>query len=292
MTTALKRVSKFVSAALLLTGSAGIAAAKPANCPGNENALGVSRTVEIDTTGGPGFGMQHYKAYDFLKPGEVVLTFDDGPLPGPTRKVLAALAKHCTRATFFPVGKLAAGYPEVLREVAKGGHTIGSHTVTHLNIAKKSKKTGIAEIEEGFSSVKIALGNPGSPFFRYPYLRDSKETISYLAGRNIAIFSTDLDSFDFKTRTPKKLVSRIMRNLKNRRKGILLLHDINKNTARTLPTLLNRLKADGYRIVHLRSKAPVETLAEYDAIAKKKVSGLGASAGGRPMSSVLRTVEE
>ncbi len=292
MVTMIKYLGKTILALMLLLGLTGHGAAKTKDCPGNKNALGVSRTVEIDTTGGPGFGFQHYKAYDFLKPGEVVLTFDDGPLPGPTRKILAALAKHCTKATFFPVGKLAAGYPEVLREIAKGGHTIGSHTVTHPNIAKKSKKKAVDEIEEGFSSVKIALGKPGAPFFRYPYLQDSKETISYLGTRNIAVFSTDFDSFDFKIRSSKKLLSRIMRKLKTDKKGIMLLHDINKNTARTLPAILTRLQAGGYKIVHLRSKTPVETLPEYDAIAKKKVSGLSASAGGRPMSSVLRTVEE
>ena len=292
MATAPNHLKSAILAAFLLSGSTSFLAAKTTTCPGNDKALGVSRIVEIDTTGGPGFGLQHYKAYDFLQPGEVVLTFDDGPLPGPTRKILAALAKHCTKAIFFPVGKLTAGYPEVLREVARAGHTIGSHTVTHANLAKKSKKKGIAEIEEGFSSVKAALGKPGAPFFRYPYLRDSKETIAYLGTRNIAVFSTDVDSLDFKTRNSKKLLKHVMRRLKQTGKGILLMHDINKNTARTLPAILKGLKAGGYKIVHLRAKAPVDTLAEYDAIAKKKVSGLSANAGGRPMSSVLRTVEQ
>src|SRR5206468_2985087 len=81
-------------------------AAKATECPGNPNPLGVARIVEIDTTGGPGFGFQHYKNYDFLNPKEVVLTFDDGPLPNRTTAVLAALNAECTKAIFFSVGKV------------------------------------------------------------------------------------------------------------------------------------------------------------------------------------------
>src|SRR5262245_53503336 len=83
------------------------AAAAPAasQCAGSPNALGTARVVEIDTTGGPGFGFEHFKSHDFLRPGEVVLTFDDGPWPRNTPAVLAALAAHCTKATFFPIGK-------------------------------------------------------------------------------------------------------------------------------------------------------------------------------------------
>jgi peptidoglycan-N-acetylglucosamine deacetylase len=57
--------------------------------------------VEIDTTGGPGFGFEHFKQYDFLRDKEVVLTFDDGPWPGNTPAVLKALAGECLKATFF-----------------------------------------------------------------------------------------------------------------------------------------------------------------------------------------------
>ena len=290
MRQALKTVTTLTTCALITTFSANIAIAKTNSCPGNANALGVSRTIEIDTTGGPGFGLQQYRAYDFLKPGEVVLTFDDGPLPGPTRKIVKALAAQCTKAIFFPVGKLAAGYPEVLREIMKGGHTIGSHTFNHLDLRKNAKKA-VDQIESGFSTVKVALGQPGAPFFRYPYLRDSKESIKYLGGRNIAVFSMDFDSYDFKIRSPKKLLNRIKRKLKEKGKGILLMHDINKTTAKTMPAILEWLQKEGYKIVHLKSKAPVATLSKYDNLAKKKVMGLDASAGGRPMSSVMQTVE-
>ena len=86
-------------------------AARNSAC-GNPDALGVSRVVEIDTAGGPGFGFEQFKAYDFLREHEVVLTFDDGPWPGNTPAVLKALADQCTKALFFPIGKHAMWHPE------------------------------------------------------------------------------------------------------------------------------------------------------------------------------------
>ena len=166
----------------------------PGSCV-NPNALGVARTVEIDTTGGPGFGFEHYKEYDFLSLKEVVLTFDDGPQVGHTHAILRALAEHCTKATFFSVGKMAAGLPEILRDVAKAGHTIGSHTWAHIEIGKlKEEAAWKAEIEKGVSAVRRAVGGPIAPFFRYPSLKDTKESIAHLQGRNMAIFSTSLPS--------------------------------------------------------------------------------------------------
>src|SRR5204863_4711361 len=117
----------------------------------NPNALGVARTVEIDTTGGPGFGFEHFKELDFLKDKEVVLTFDDGPWPGNTPAVLKALADECTTGIFFEIGKHATYYPDLLRQVAAAGHTVGSHTWSHTNLNKKSMTEQQAkdEIEKG-----------------------------------------------------------------------------------------------------------------------------------------------
>ena len=201
-----------IAAPFLLGVSPALAAQKA--CPGNDKALGVSRVVEIDTTGGPGFGLEHYKAYDFLRPGEIVLTFDDGPLPTHTRTVLKALKAHCTKATFFPVGKLVVGYPNVLKEVMRGGHTIGGHTWSHPNLSKKKIEKAKEEIETGLSAIKIALGKPTASFFRFPYLKDTDDLMSHLGKRNIGVFSTDLDSFDFKIRKPKTVEKRPRRRLR------------------------------------------------------------------------------
>ena len=158
------------------TGPAAPAAPKQV-CPGNPDPLGVARVVEIDTTGGPGFGFQNYKEYDFLQPKEVVLTFDDGPLPGRTTGVLAALEAQCTKATFFSVGKVAGGYPEILRDVAKAGHTIGAHTVNHKDLSKMKFDEAKDEIERSFSIVHRAVGGPTAPFFRFPFLRNFAGTV-------------------------------------------------------------------------------------------------------------------
>ena len=264
--------------------------AEKKECPGNPDPLGVERVVEIDTTGGPGFGFQNYKMYDFLQPKEVVLTFDDGPLPNRTTAILAALKAECTKATFFSVGKVAAGYPEILREEAKEGHTIGAHTVLHKDLSKMPIQEAKDEIEKSFSIVHRAVDGPTAPFFRFPFLRNSPDTLKYLASRNIAVFSTDIDSFDFKHWEPHPLVVHIMKLLDKRGKGIILMHDIQPHTAAALPELLTQLKKNGYKVVQLVPKAPVQTLPEYDAQAAKDVAGMPTALSDRPMTSVVRTI--
>jgi peptidoglycan/xylan/chitin deacetylase (PgdA/CDA1 family) len=256
----------------------------------NPNALGVARTVEIDTTGGPGFGMDHYKAYDFLQEKEVVLTFDDGPQVKSTRGILDALDEQCTKAIFFSLGKMAIGLPDIIRDVAHRGHTVGTHTWSHQDMSKKSDQEAKDEIEKGISGVRRAVGGPISPFFRFPYLRDSKTTLTHLQSRNIAVFSTDVDSFDFKRQSAEELVTNIMKRLDKKGKGILLMHDIQPHTAKAMPGLLAALKAGGYKVVHMKAKDDLKTLAEYDALIEKDVKGLPAPGTERPMSSVIKTL--
>ena len=273
----------------LLSGVSVAASAEDA-CP-KAGTLGVSRTVEIDTTGGPGFGMEHYKAYDFLQDKEVVLTFDDGPQKYSTEAVLKALADECVKATFFSIGKMALGYPEIIREVSKAGHTVGTHTWSHKAIAKaKTFEEGRAEIERGISGVHRAIGGPIAPFFRFPTLVDTPEAVAYLGKRNIAMFSTDIDSIDYKPQTVDHLVKSVIAKLDKRGKGIILMHDIHKRTAQALPLLLAQMKAKGYKIVHLTAKAPVVTLAEFDETIEKEAKGLPQVGAERPMSSVVKTV--
>ena len=261
-----------------------------ATCPGNPNPLGVARVVEIDTTGGPGFGFEHFRAYDFLREGEVVLTFDDGPWPDNTPAVLKALAAQCTKALFFPIGKHAMWHPEILKEVAAAGHTIGSHTWSHVDLSKLTSDQAKEEIEKGVSAVRVALGQPEAPFFRFPALRHSPELLAYLGTRNIGIFSTDVDSFDFKIRKPEQVIASVMSKLKKNGKGIVLMHDFQHPTSLALPELLVQLKANGYKIVQVKAKEPVKTFAEYDEQLEKELGGETASS--RPILSVVRTISE
>jgi peptidoglycan/xylan/chitin deacetylase (PgdA/CDA1 family) len=272
-----------------LTGSpSGPPPAAPAGCPGNPNALGISRVVEIDTTGGPGFGFEHFKDHDFLRANEVVLTFDDGPWPKNTPAVLEALAAHCLKATFFPIGEHAMWHPEILKQVAAAGHTIGTHTWSHADLSKKSFAEAKDEIEKGVSAIHLAVGAPTAPFFRFPDLRHPPQMVTYLGGRNIAIFSTDIDSFDFKLRKPEQVISSVMAKLATHGKGIILMHDFQRPTAEALPELLNQLKAKGYKVVHMQARAPLQTLPAYDEIIAKEVKLPTVSS--RPTSSVVRTI--
>lgn len=283
-----KTRSMMLAVALAVTAGPALAA----ECPGNPKALGVSRTVEIDTKGGPGFGMEHYRAYDFLQDKEVLLTFDDGPQVHSTHAILKALASHCAKATFFSIGKMAVGLPEILRDVVKGGHTIGTHTWSHKDLSKMTVDQARDEIERGASGVSRAAGTPISTFFRYPFLRDSKDTLAHFATRNVAVFSTDIDSFDFKMQAPDKLVAAVMKKLDKRGKGILLMHDIQPTTAKAMPGLLDALAAGGYKLVHMRAKDTLKTLAEYDAAIEKDVKGLPSAGAERPVSSVVKTVDK
>ena len=256
----------------------------------NPDALGVSRAVEIDTTGGPGFGFEQFKAYDFLREHEVVLTFDDGPWPGNTAAVLKALADQCTKALFFPIGKHVMWHPEILKQVAAAGHTIGSHTWSHADLSKLTTDQAKEEFEKGASAVQAALGEPGASFFRFPGLRNPPEMVTYLGARNIGIFSTDMDSFDFKICKPEQVVLSVMTKLKKRGKGIVLLHDFQHPTSLALPELLAQLKAGGYKVVQVKAKNPVNTLPEYNETIMKEFGGNAVSA--RSTTSVVRTISE
>lgn len=257
-------------------------------CPGNPNALPTSRVVEIDTTGGPGFGFEHFKQLDFLRPNEIVLTFDDGPWPKNTVAVLNALAAHCLKATFFPIGKHAMWHPEILKQVAAAGHSIGNHTWSHADLSKKSLDEAKEEIEKGASAVRWAVGEPTAPFFRFPDLRHPPEVVTYLGQRNVAIFSTDIDSFDFKLHKPEQVIHSVLAKLKARGKGIILMHDFQRGTAEALPALLDQLRANGYKVVHMQPKSPLQTLAEYDAVIAKEIKLPTVNA--QPTSAVVHTI--
>lgn len=273
------------------TATAPSPSALKTNCA-NPNAIGVSRVVAIDTTGGPGFGFEHFKQLDFLRDKEVVLTFDDGPWPVNTPSVLKTLDDECTKAIFFPIGKHATYYPEILKQVAAKGHTIGAHTWSHANLNDKKMTEPLQkeEIEKGFSAVSWALGTPPSPFFRAPALQHPPAMVTYLGERNIAIWSCDLDSFDFKASKPETVVKSVMSKLEKHGKGIVLMHDFQKHTAEALPELMKQLKAGGYKIVQVKAKTPVTTIAQYD---EEVVKGLKLpTISARPVSQVVETVSE
>ena len=263
----------------------------------NPDALGISRVVEIDTTGGPAFGTEHFKQYDFLRDREVVLTFDDGPWPENTPTVLKALQDNCAKATFFEIGEHATWRPDLTKELVAAGMTVGSHTWSHKDLAKnpyaKDIEQAKQEIEMGVSAVHMAAGagGPIAPFFRFPDLQQPPELMTYLGTRNIATFSTDIDTFDFKLHKPEDVIKSAMTKLEKNGKGIILMHDFQHGTAEAMPELLRQLKAGGYKIVHMVPKEPVTTLAKYDDMVRAQ-DKFSATNNTRPESSVVKTINE
>ncbi len=254
-------------------------------CTPRPGRLGVSRIVEIDTASGPRFGQQQYKDHDFLRDGEVVLTFDDGPLRRHTRAVLDALAAHCTQATFYMVGQMALVDPEMVREIARGGHTVGIHTWSHRNLKAAGAANATREIELGISAVQRALGQPVAPFFRFPYLADSPAMLGHLAERRFAVFSIDIDSRDFRTQDPRTMQRTVMDALKARGKGILLFHDIQTSTARGIAGVLDELASRGYKVVHTIPKMQATTISSYDAMAEAELARRSKVAAANPMAA-------
>jgi peptidoglycan/xylan/chitin deacetylase (PgdA/CDA1 family) len=257
------------------------------------DGMGLSRIVEIDTTGGPGFGFEHFKQYDFLRDKEVVLTFDDGPWPQSTPAVLKALADECLKATFFEIGEHAMWHPEITKQVIEAGMTVGTHTWSHKDLARnpyaKDIEKAEQEVEMGNSAVHMAAGAPIAPFFRFPDLQHAPKLFAYLGERNIAIFSTDIDSRDFKMHKPEQVIKSVMTQLEKRGKGIILMHDFHRNTAEALPELLHQLKGSGYKVVHMVPRqSALTTLPKYDEMVNEpnKLS----SNIPRPTRSGVRTI--
>ena len=231
-----------------------------------------------------------------------MLTFDDGPWPDTTPAVLKALADYCVKATFFPIGLHATYHPAILKQVATAGHSVGSHTWSHQDLTKTKGRTPVGngkfevrdfdpkeEIEKGISAVNMALGGTGeAAFFRFPALRHPPELVKYLGERNVAMFSTDMDSFDFKMRKPEQVVASVMKKLEKNGKGIVLMHDFQQATAHAAADLLKKLKDGGYKVVQIVGKTPVEPKQEYVDIVLKEMGG-GIEVA-RPMSSVIETI--
>jgi peptidoglycan/xylan/chitin deacetylase (PgdA/CDA1 family) len=228
-----------------------------AACPGNPNALGTSRVMEVSVEDYRRVGIMQYRTTIPLEDREVVLTFDDGPLPPYTTRVLETLSAECVRATFFIVGRMARAYPEHLRDVVRRGHTIATHSQTHpLIFPKLSQARGISEIEDGFSSTIAALGDPKlvAPWFRFPGLGRTNAFEQHLQRTGRSVWSAEIVGDDWLQISADEVLKRTLSRIEARGRGIVLLHDIQPRTANMLPSLLRELKARGYRIVHLVPK--------------------------------------
>jgi peptidoglycan-N-acetylglucosamine deacetylase len=246
-----------VAVSVLLASLLGIGTAGAAECPAD--ALGVSRTITVDPSEHRLVGSWQYGESLPLNDHEVVLTFDDGPLPPYTDRVLDLLAAECVKATFFMVGRMVQAYPAAVRRVYNEGHTIANHSQTHpFTFHKMSVDQASHEIEGGFSSLRTALGDPKAvaPFFRFPGLLRQTAVEQYLADHGDMTWSVDIAADDWTRINNREVARRAISRLEARGKGILLLHDIQARTALALPEILQELKARGFKIVHVVPATP------------------------------------
>ena len=232
-----------------------IAAAAAAECP-RKDALGTSRVLAVEPAATPRVGLKSFPQTLPLDDHEVVLTFDDGPWPATDRKILAALAQECVRATFFLIGRPASEHPELVRRMAAEGHTVAHHTWTHRNLKSMKPEAAIGEIDKGIAAVEAALHGkattaPGTPFFRFPFFEMTQATLDALQARGIAVFGADLWASDWNPMTPAEQLKLLTERLQEARKGIILLHDPKAQTSAMLPAFLRWLRDNRYRVVHI-----------------------------------------
>jgi peptidoglycan-N-acetylglucosamine deacetylase len=260
------RASVLLVFAAAVGAIAGVATAMPARaqeCPGNPDVLGTERVLVLEPGELTRLGVMQYPRTLPLADKEVVLTFDDGPLPRYSNQVLDILAAQCVKATYFLVGQMARTYPGVVRRIYEAGHTIGTHTEDHPSHFQKLPIEKVRqEIDDGIADVGAALGDPGAlaPFFRIPGLARTDAIEDELAARSLIVFSSDTVADDWYRRIkPGEIVRRAMSRLQARGKGILLLHDIHPGTVAALPELLKKLKEQGFHVVHV-VPAPVNRI--------------------------------
>jgi peptidoglycan/xylan/chitin deacetylase (PgdA/CDA1 family) len=254
---AAERARKFMNVlrAILVASMAWSAAAQAAECP-RKGALGTSRILSVDAATTPRVGLKSFPQTLPLEDHEVVLTFDDGPWPPTTPRVLAALARECVRATFFLIGKPASEHPELVRRIAAEGHSIGHHTWLHRSLMRIPASETREEIDRGIAADEMALHGvatttPSTPFFRFPGLETTPATLELLQSRRIVVFGTDLWANDWIPMTPSQQLKLITDRLRIARKGIILFHDPQAQTAAMLPAFLRYLRDNHYRVVHV-----------------------------------------
>jgi peptidoglycan/xylan/chitin deacetylase (PgdA/CDA1 family) len=236
------------------------AQARAAPCP-NKDALGTSRILTVDAVSTPQVGLKNFPQTLPLEDHEVVLTFDDGPWPPTTPKVLATLRKQCVLATFFLIGKPALEHPTMVRRIAAEGHSIGTHTWSHSDLQAMPRIDAFAEIDDGIAAVEwalhgVATTTPTTPFFRYPGFLMTPETLDLLQSRGIVAFGADLWANDWDPQTPKHELQLLIGRLKVARKGIIVLHDPQAKTAAMLPAFLRYLRDNHYHVVHVVPTGP------------------------------------
>ncbi len=245
---------RFIVALFVCTVASVSVAAAAETCSGDPDALGTSRVLTVNPGEVSQIGTIQYKQTLPLDDHEVVITFDDGPLPPYSNIILDTLASQCVKATYFLVGQMAHAYPSIVRRIYKEGHTIGTHSQDHPFAFQRLSLPRVEhEVDGGIASVDTAVGDAKAvaPFFRIPGLRRSKMVDDFLASRLLVTWSADVVADDWRHINAPEVLRRAMHRLDQKGRGILLLHDIQPATAMALPTLLKELKAHGFHVVQV-----------------------------------------
>jgi peptidoglycan/xylan/chitin deacetylase (PgdA/CDA1 family) len=242
-------------AAILVASMAWTTAARAAECP-HPGTLGTSRVLAVDAATTPRVGLKSFPETLPLGDHEVVLTFDDGPWPATTPRVLAALAHECVHATFFLIGRSASEHPDLVRRIAAEGHTVGHHTWRHPSLMRMTLSAATEEIDRGIAADEMALHGvaariPSTPFFRFPGFESTPATLELLQSRGIVVFGADLWASDWNPMTPQQELKLLTDRLSIAGRGIILLHDPKARTAAMLPAFLRYLADNHYRVVHI-----------------------------------------
>ena len=233
--------------------------ASAADCPGHPDAIGTSRTIVVDPRAHPLIGGMQYGKTLPLADHEVVLTFDDGPLPKYSNQILEILAAHCAKATFFLVGRQANANPEGVRKVRDAGHTVATHSQNHPSgMDRLPLDRSRQEIDQGIASVTAALGDgtAPAPFLRIPGLRTNNGIEEFAKSKGLQVWSADFPADDWRHVSAARVYELAIKRLEAKGKGILLLHDIQPRTVAALPRILHEMKVRGYRIVHVVPAMP------------------------------------
>ena len=257
-----------IATALMATASispALAATAHAAPCP-RPGTLGTSRVLEVDVSTTPRVGLQSFPETLPLADHEVVLTFDDGPWPPTTSRVLSALAQQCVRATYFLIGEHVSEHPAIVRRIVAEGHTVATHTWSHPNLMQIKHEQAIEQIDHGISALETVLHGtasttPTTPFFRFPGFQSTPETLDLLQSRGIVVFGSDIWASDWNKMTPKQELKLITDRLEAAGKGIILFHDTKTHTAAMMPAFLRYLRDNGYHVVHVKPAEPAVSLA-------------------------------
>lgn len=250
-----KRIAvRAILIACAAAATAGLTSASAAECNGKSDALGVDRVIAVDPSEHPRIGTMQYEETLPLSDHEVVLTFDDGPSPRYTDRILEALATECVKATFFMVGEMAKLFPAEAKKVEVEGHTVGTHSFHHPFTFNRMKQNEAGqEIDAGIDAVGAALGSSTelAPFFRVPGFLTSKSTEAAIASRGLMTWSADVPSDDWRGIGSAEIVRRTMSRLEAKGRGILLFHDIHEHTVEALPEILKELKLKGYKVAQI-----------------------------------------